>query len=368
MPVCPACEAENLPDASTCRRCGLASELFEPIRAAVGVPKGDPRYERHIRELMDAIGPLAQPSNGPSERNGDIASPARFPALSAARPPPATTPAPSIRAVPEPPALPPATDLATLRRQADAYFRLAHRLGLDPATLGELGPRIASLESPPELERIGRDLFVRVAAALTESYESEAARRDELTEFAPTGELDEPLASARRSLELGNLDECEAALRRTGDLLDHLEETWGSTQVLLLGARDLAEMIRELRGDPTGALGPIEEGQRLARAGERREAEGLLARGTLGLWTLLNPLIEPDIAARSEEVRLRQAEGADVEPVVSDLQEFAALVGRRNFSAAISAYRWAFDRLARLARSAEPLRAAFNARDPVAPP
>ena len=114
-------------------------------------------------------------------------------------------------------------------------------------------------------------------------------------------------------------------------------------------AEDLAAAIRELGGNPSGALGPLSEGRRLIRGLDRVQAESVLARATLALWTILNPILEKDLTRRIVEVRARKAAGADVDPVLTDLKEFAEQVTQRNFSAAVAYHRRGVDRLVQLA-------------------
>lgn len=366
MPVCPACEAENLPDSTACRRCGLVVELFEPIRAAIGLPKGDPRYEAQVRELIEALGDLANPGATPDTLDAEIATPARFPSI--APPMGVTEPGGSslgLRELPKPSVPPDSGDLTGLRQRIDELLRLARRTGLEEGAWAERAREVSALEDASAVQRFASEMFVRVAASLTETYTTLLARRDELTKAIPTEAIDARIADGRAALEAGDLAETERCLREVSAALDRDEEAWGPTEVLLNGAEDLVGAIRDFGGDPAAALGPIEEGRRLVRRLEREAAEALLARGTLGLWTILNPLLEQDLAHRIDEVRARKEAGADVDPVLTDLREFARLVKQRNFSAAVAFYRRGVDRLARLA----PAGAASSLNiDPSVPP
>jgi hypothetical protein len=325
-------------------------ELFEPIRAAVGLPKGDPRYETQVRELIEAMGELAVPSSAESSSNAEIAAPARFPSLSAGRAEPrGDEPALAIRELPKRTAPPAPGGIPELRSEIEGYLRLGRRLGVGASELNDRARELERSEEAAELDRFATELFVRAAASLTDTYAALLNRRNELAELLPTPQIDGGLEAGRTDLALGDLERTEISLREAGAGLDRLEEEWGPSQVLLQGAVDLEDTIRDLGGDPGPAHGPILEGRRLIHSLERGRAESVLARGTVGLWTVLNPLLERDLTRRISEVRTRKEAGSDVEPVLSDLTEFASQVRQRNFSAAVAFYRRGVDRLSRLA-------------------
>ncbi|HEV2166870.1 MAG TPA: hypothetical protein VGS23_07860 [Thermoplasmata archaeon] len=365
MQVCPACEAENPPGLPACRRCGLATELFEPIRAAVGLPKDDPRYEVHVRELLEAMGDLATPPAETATAGARLTAPARFPALSAARPdatiepPELSIPGPLVRPAPD--------GIPELRRRIEEYLRLARRLGVLDAELEHRAGELGGVDDLPELERFATELYGRDAASLSASYRTELARRAELAELLPTGPIDGELATTRSELERGELLEGERTLRSVVEHLDRLEEEWGPATLLWMGANDLAGVIRDLGGDPSGALGPLSEGRRLMRELDRAGAERVLARAALGLWTVLNPILEQDLTRRIEVVRAHREAVVEVEPILNDLKEFAEQVTRRNFSAAVAYYRRGVDRLDQLAPRADGDGPPLNTAPPVRP-
>ncbi len=235
-----------------------------------------------------------------------------------------------------------------LRREVEGLLRLERRWGSGDPTLEERARLALGRNEPAELDRFAGEMFLRVAARLTERFGAELARRGELAELVPTPEVDALLAEARPALADGSLELADERLGAAAERLDRLEEAWGATEVLLHGAHDLETTIRELGGDPQAALGPVEEARRRVRTLDRTGAEPLLAHATVGLWTILNPLLEKDLAHRIEEVRLHKAAGVDVEAVVADLKEFASQVKESNFSAAVAFYRRGVDRLSSL--------------------
>ena len=91
------------------------------------------------------------------------------------------------------------------------------------------------------------------------------------------------------------------------------------------------------RGAP--ALGPLEEGRRLARLGQREGSEPVLARSTYALWSILNPLFTRELGRVKEQMLHDRDAGEDVGPGVAELRDLALTLRRRNFAAAIAAYR-----------------------------
>jgi hypothetical protein len=341
MPVCPACDADNLPGSPACRKCGLSTELFEPIRSAVGLPRGSPQYEAQVRALIEAMGDLAVAP--PASDEARITPTGRFPTTSEGS---GVVPGLSIHDLPK--RAPSTGGTAELRGEIAALRRLDLGWGAEEPGADERARSIVERNDPGELDRFAGELFVRVAARLTDRYGAELGRRAELAQFLPVPEVDALLAEARAALAGGRLDLADQRLRTAAEALERLEEEWGTTEVLLKAALDLEATIRELGGDPAAAMGPVEEARRRIRALDRTGAEPLLAHSTVGLWTILNPLLEKDLARRIEEVRLHQAAGTNVEAVVADLKEFASQVKQSNFSAAVAFYRRGVDRLSAL--------------------
>ncbi|MCI4358052.1 MAG: hypothetical protein L3J95_01220 [Thermoplasmata archaeon] len=368
MPVCPACEADNLPGSAGCRRCGLSTELFEPIRAAVGLPKGDPRYETQVRELIEALGDLAL--GEPDSVSGRMAR--ATPARSVPPPPTgnergAEVATLALHTLPSRPRLPEPGGVAELRRLIDEYLGLARADDPEGYALTFRARELAGVTDEDTLDRFATELFVRVAADLTVSYGAQLARRTQWAQLLPTPTVDRALDRARSLLAQGELAQTHREILGATEALDHLDEEWGPAEVLLQAAEDLEGAIRELGGDPTAALGPITEGRRLLRELEREGSEALLSRGTVGLWTILNPILEKDLAHRIEEVRAQRLAGAHVDPVLTDLREFASQVKKRNFSAAVAFYRRGVDRLARLADPVDAPAPALNIDPSVRP-
>lgn len=331
MTECPACRTIQPEGSDACGRCGLSSELFDPIRLAAGAPGSAPAHAAQIGELLEALGGLAQ---APPARPAEIAHPARFPSLPSAPLEPAEEG--SALELPKPPSR--AEDADALRRRIADYLEIGRRQGVD---LSELEERSRALRGPGpllELERLARDLFVVVAASLTDTYETALASRRLLLSLFPVPEGRPELDAARRSLASGELVPAERSLRAAVEQLDTLEQAWGPVDVLLTNGTTLAESIRSLGGDPGPALGPFREGRRLAAVRSRAEAESILARGTLGLWTILGPLLASDLARRAAEVTRRGDAGEEVRQIVLDMQELAARLRQRNFAGAMESY------------------------------
>lgn len=336
MSKCPACGFENPEEATQCGRCQLATSLFPSVREAAGAPDAPPSYLRAIGDILAAVdGPEA-----PAEATASppvLSAAARFLSMPAAvaGPAPAAEPGAPLGL----PALPPAGDVPLLMRQVNDYLQLARRQGLDLAEFGVRAREAVLVQDRATLEVLSRDLFVHLAASLTEEYESVLGRRHELAGLVATTTPDVELESARASLAMGDLAGVQRRLRHIEQELSDLEDQWATVQILVTECDLIAQTIRDLGGDPTPALGPLVEGRRLARAGERQAAEPVLARATLALWSVLDPILLPELARVKEAILRRRSEGGDATDSVTYLRQLAQDLRHRNFGAAIGSFR-----------------------------
>lgn len=336
MLKCPACGFESPDGAVQCGRCQLSATLFDALREAAGGPESPPSYLRAIGEILAAVdeSPSAEPSLSASAA---VAYPPRFLGLSAGT----STPAPAT-AADRPlglPALPPAGDVPLLLRQLNDYLQLGRRQGLDLNEFGERAREAVLSQDRATLEVLGRDLFVHLAASLTEEYEHVLQRRHELAGLVATSTPDVELESARAALAMGDLAGVQRRLRHIEAELTELEDQWATVQILVTEADLIAQTISELGGDPAPALGPLAEGRRLARAGDRSAAEPVLARATLALWSVLDPLLLPELARLRDAVLSRRSAGGDTTAAVAHLRQLALDLRHRNFAGAIAAFR-----------------------------
>jgi hypothetical protein len=339
--ACPACGSLVPADAVECPRCHLAVHLFEAVREAIGVPESDPRYSAEVRELLRAVESDHPPGATPlASGPGAMAYPARFPAtappgeeegLDGPTPPP-------LDAIPSLPALP-SGGAAGLRRQIDEYLQIARALGLDLAGAPERTKEAIQVDDRSSLEQISRDLFVRIAAALSEEYEAAVAERNALTNLVVTRNQDEELVEARESLLAGDVQGAFADLKAIRDQLRQLQEHWETVKILVVECDLLADTIRELGGDPGPAWGPYEEGCRLARQGARDDAEPVLAGAALALWTVLYPKFGPELRRIKDAMLARRLAGTDVSLDIALLRELANHLNQRNFGSTITTYR-----------------------------
>ncbi|HLY77094.1 MAG TPA: hypothetical protein VKT21_04345 [Thermoplasmata archaeon] len=305
------------------------------MREVAGATSEDSDYARAIAEILAAVGPEEEPVDAASE--AVRASPARFPALSSAEaragvPGPAPT-------VPRLPVLPPGSGLSLVQRQVEELLQVGRREGLD---LKEADERMISAlrdENFAELEELRRFLFVQVAGSVAEDLEIQSGRRNELAGLVATATIDTELAGARTDVAAGDLSGAVRRLRLAAEGLSTLEEEWATCQILTAGADLMIETLRELGQDPGPALGPLSEGKRLARAGESDQAEHMLAGANRALWGLLVPQLNASLQGIRTQLLTRRAEDQDIEPVVRELRQLAALIRRRNFGAAVTAYR-----------------------------
>jgi hypothetical protein len=338
MARCPACSFENPDDAWECERCHLSSSLFVAVREAAGNSAPDPEYLRAIGDILAAVDSTARDESSDDPDVPD--SPVRFPSLpspSLATPPgaPGEPGSPALGL----PALPPGGDEPRLIRQVNDYLQLARRQGLDLVAYAESAREAILTQNRETLEVLNRELFVHVAGSLTQEYEAVVARRQEIAALVPTTSPDVELESCRASLAMGDLAGAQRRLRHIEQELTDLEDHWATSQILVAECDLLAGTIRELGGDPTPALGPLEEGRRRARIADREAAEPVLARAALALWSVLNPLIMRELARIKDEILRQRAAGGDVTVAVVHLRQLATDLRHRNFAAAIAAYR-----------------------------
>lgn len=349
MAACPACGSEVASPALECPRCHLSVGLFEAVREAVGVAESDPRYASEVQELLKAVESAPEGAAAPAADTGPgvLAYPFRFPAPSApgsgvpagprAPVPDAPTP-PSLDGLPALPALP-SGGTAGLRRQLEEYLRLGRAMGLDLSEAVERDRAAIAADDRATLERVDRELFVRIAAGLAEEFETTVARRNGLATLVNTAAEDAELVELRALLLAGDLAGSQPRLAKVRERLEALEEEYEAALILVADCELLADTIRELGGDPGPALGPLEEGRRLLREGDRAEADAMLARGSIALWAVLYPRLAPALQRLKDVMIARRDAGEDVAPAVEELRGIATQLKRRNFAAVITHFR-----------------------------
>ncbi|MCI4364203.1 MAG: hypothetical protein L3K13_07925 [Thermoplasmata archaeon] len=333
MTECPACGFEAEAGSATCAQCGLSSALFEPVRAAIS---DDSPGGSSLAEANAIVAAVGLPTMNPGAAS--LSTPARFPAPSPIPPLAPHPPSPPAE-LPELPALSAGDPLQSARRQVEEYVTLARRLALEiPGLEPRLHTAVAAADAQ-SFETIRAELFVRVAARLTEELERTYARRNEVAALLETATPDAELDSAREALGRGDLTGTHRRLRRVEEGLDLLEQEWETVRILSLEAELVAETVRELGGDPLPALGPLSEGRRRARTGDRSGAEPLLARSTLALWHLCAPLLTQRLSELRTEIGTHPPPDATSSRLQTDALEMARALEKRNYGGAVAAYR-----------------------------
>jgi hypothetical protein len=344
MAECPVCGVDNPPEAVNCRSCQLSTSLFVPVREAAGAgteaAPPDSDYARAIAEILVAVGP------GPEESDRSSPEPAagatlppnfRFPNLK--KPVGGSAQSPKAPSLPALPATPPGSDLTLLHRQVEELIQLGRREGLDLREQDQGMMHALRDENRAALEGLRRTLFLRVAAATAEDLDNQSGRRNELAPLVPTPTIDAELAGTQAAFDAGDLAGTILRLRHISEELSALEERWATCQILTAEADLMVETLRELGQDPEPALGPLAEGRRLARAGSSERAERVLAGANRALWGLLVPRLTESL----QEIRLRiqahSSSDSNIDPVVQELRQLAALIRRRNFGAVVTTYR-----------------------------
>jgi hypothetical protein len=339
-PVCPACGTAVPDGAAECPGCHLSVALFDAVREAAGGDPNDPNYVRAIGDILKAVdlAAVANPSPEPSTRI--MARPPRAPALAEA-PPPATPVAPPSAVDPTVPlpALPAPPPEAQLKRQVDEYLTIARRSGVDTSDFKERAAAAMMTNDAPSLEVLARDLFVHLSASLTEEYSDTLSRRNDLAQLLPTPSADVELQAAKGAIGRGDLAGAARRLRRVAEELGRLEEEWEVVQILTTENDLLAETVRDLGGDPTPALGPLVAGRAMISQGRRADAEQMLARGTLALWSVLQPPLVRELQRIKGRILERRDAGEDVEAPVEQMRVLLVELKKRNFVGTIVAYR-----------------------------
>ncbi len=341
MVSCPACGEEVGDDLRQCPRCHLPSTLFSAVRDAAGTGPSTSTYLRTIGELLSTVEhePPAVIAEAPTA--GRLGQAARFPSLRAA----ALAPIPSLRAPPpvEPfrdlPVLPTGAPFAETRKRLDEYFLLGRRLGLDFTDFERRFGAANLSDDLASLDVLVREMFVHLVSVLAEEFESALARRNELAQLISTRSADVEFDAIRRAIAIGDLAGAQRRLVHVRDELMRVEEEWEVGRILVTECDLLAETLRDLGGDPTPALGPLDEGRKCFREGRRPEAERLLAHSAIALWTLIEPRFLDELKRlRDRMLEVRQS-GGEVAPALHSLREVAAELRQRNFGGAILAYR-----------------------------
>ena len=340
MVQCPVCGEDNPADASNCKSCQLSVSLFEPVREAAGSTTDDSDYALAIAQILAAVGPDPAGPGSESHPPGSATlqtTQARFPSLAAAHrlgPEPPRSPS-----LPSLPVLPPGSGLSLVQGQVEELFQIGRREGLDLKEADQRMLLALKAEDLTALDELRRSLFVQVAGAVAEDLEIQTARRNELAPLVPTPTVDAELGNAQTAFATGDLSGVVRRLRQAADGLSGLEDRWATCQILTTEADLMVETARELGQDPAPALGPLSEGRRLARAGDAARAEKVLAGANRVLWGLLVPQLNTSLQEIRAQLQGRATTDAQIEPVIHELRQLAALIRRRNFGAAVTAYR-----------------------------
>jgi hypothetical protein len=338
--LCPACGTPLTGEVDSCPKCHLSDSLFTAVREAAGpLSTSDPAALKTIWEILAAVD-LSVPAV-PTTSPALLTRSPRLPALreSPTPPPEAPLPATPLGDLHELPSLPVGRTDAELDRKIEEYFHLGRRLGLDFSDFEGRHHAADLVEDRASLETVAREMFVHLVSALAEEFEGAIARRNELAAFVPTPSVDVEVDAIRRSVAQGDLTGAQRRLAHVRDELQRSEEEWEVGKILVTEAEMLATTVRELGGDPTPALGPLDEGRRLVRAGRRSEGERLLARGAVALWAVLEPRLVEDLHRLKDRLADLRSAGLDIQPAVEELKGVMTELRQRNFVGTIIAYR-----------------------------
>ncbi|MGA8302832.1 MAG: hypothetical protein WA691_07050 [Thermoplasmata archaeon] len=341
MVACPACGADSVDENGACPQCHLSASLFPAVREAASVTSDtDPTYLRTIGELLATVDLTRPPAAGtepahallsrpgPTAEQGRIAStlPSRH--------------APTIAADLDLPPVPTGSaGLPELQHRLAEYFQVGRRLGVDFTDFTSRANSATLAGDVDSLEILAREMFVHLSSSIVEEYESLLGRRNELAQLLPTASADVELTAVRRSIGVGDLGGAQRRLAHVRDALAHIEEQWEVGQILVAEGEVMVTTIRELGGDASPATGPLEEGRTLFAEGRRADAERVLARGAVALWTVLEPRLMADLHRLRDRMMEERSAGVDIEPAVQELRAVSVELRKRNFVGTIGAYR-----------------------------
>jgi hypothetical protein len=343
MATCPACGIEAAEEHGACPRCHLSVDLFGAVREAAGSSTDtDPTYLRTIGELLATVEP-APSADPPAEPAKSLLSrPTSASELEAAGPTALAglrnAPAPE-QIIDLPPAPVPYAPLPEIEHRLREYFQVGRRLGLDFTDFESRAGSAALVQDLDSLEILAREMFVHLSSSIVEEFESLLARRNELAQLLPTASADVELTAVRRAIGVGDLGGAVRRLAHVRDELTKAEQQWQVDRILVAEGDLMVTTIRELGGDPTPAVGPLEEGRRLFAEGHRAESERVLARAAVALWTLLQPRLLTELGRLRDRMVEERAAGLDIEPAVKELRSVSLELRQRNFVGTIVSFR-----------------------------
>jgi len=341
MATCPACGIESDEGGGGCPRCHLSVSLFPAVReAASATTDTDPTYLRTIGELLATVDLGKAAEAAPEPAHSLLSRPGHSVELTSSGQSGSSRNAPPIEPVVDFPPVPSAGEaLPDVKRRLDEYFQIGRRLGLDFTDFESRASSAALAADIDSLEILNREMFVHLSSSIAEEYESALARRNELAQLLPTKSADVELTAVRRSIGVGDLGGAQRRLSHVRDELAQVEEQWEVGRILVAEGELLLATIRELGGDATPATGPLEEGRKLFAGGRREDAERVLARATVALWTVLEPRLMDDLHRLRDRMVEERAAGLDIEPAVNELRGVSIELRKRNFVGTIGAYR-----------------------------
>jgi hypothetical protein len=313
------------------------------VREAAGAGGDrDPAYLRTIGELLSTVALDKSPTAFAEPVHGLLSAPSpvvELPEDAVAFRPPSRTVAPMEPVIDLPEAPVETDELPDVQRRLDEYFRLGSRLSLDFSDFRTRANSAALVTDVDSLEILAREMFVHLTSAIAEEYESLLARRNELAQLLPTPTADVELTSVRRAIGVGDLGGAQRRLVVVRDELGKLQQQWEVGRILVAEGELMVSTIRDLGGDASPAAGPLEEGRKLFGAGRRADAERVLARAAVALWTVLEPRLLADLHRLRDRMIEERAAGLDIEPAVRELRAISTQLRQRNFVGTIVAYR-----------------------------
>ena len=343
MATCPACGIEASPASGECPRCHLSAALFDPVREAAGATNdSDPTYLRTIGELLATVDLASPPAPAPRRAKSLLSRPEPVAEMGDVAPAPLPTshhPRPMDAAIDLPPTPRSTSALPEMQHRIQEYLSVGRRVGLDFTDFQGRASAALTAGDLDSLEVLAREMFVHLSSSIVEEYESLLARRNELSQLLPTASADVELTAVRKAIGVGDLAGAARRLEHVRDELQKVEQQWEVGRILVTEGDLMVSTIRELGGDPTPAVGPLEEGRKLFADGRRADSERVLARAAVALWTLLQPRLLAELRRLSDRLLEARSAGVDVEPGIRELRGISAELRQRNFVGTIVAYR-----------------------------
>jgi hypothetical protein len=338
MVKCPVCGSEPSRDQSACGVCGLPTEFFEPVHAAVE-PEGSSPSPPEPGETfpINDTGPLQSVEVEPVVPPGAL--------VEVAKPEASFTPGEEIPSAE--PAAEPGVQATPLPE--DDTLRIGRSLGLDVSGFEESLGRSTSDAQSARLSRVRREMIRTVLEGLIDRYRRLCDRRGVLSTVMRTKSLDAELAAYRQALSKGNLSQADAERQKAEGTAESLEASLARIRSRLTEASQLMRALREFGGVAPQALRPVADAVRSAHQAEAGQIENRLDKTNGFLWGLLVPRMNHEISQCLSMLEQSEAPPSKTAPIRVEVGRMAEQIRDQNLGKALESHRFLQAELASIA-------------------